>query len=298
MNLETELKEKLVCLAECRIDPETWSDWWKVHAGEVKKMVSCSDFRYLDRVPGRYGSYSYMVKCQQGAERYLTKAEIPFCHSDIYSRRADEECRLYNEELEQKRIAEQEEEQKRQEMKRREIEKLSSCHILVGGKSTGIRTLPLGAENAEIIKLLIEWTELLAKEKYREAFEMFQHYNHELDWTPELLESAVYGYGCPGYTREEAEREFGSSDYKITSLLENPEKDEILMQIDIEYGILSEKDAEMRCLTGTDYENIIGDIHYSDVPLNGERSDLTAIFYIKRVDTENITLSFYDLHVM
>ncbi len=55
----------------------------------------------------------------------------------------------------------------------------------------------------------------------------------ELHWTPELLEFAVYTYGCPSYTREEAEEKFGFSDYKVTSILENPNKDKIIDSIDI-----------------------------------------------------------------
>ncbi len=47
-------------------------------------------------------------------------------------------------------------------------------------------------------------------------------------WNPRF-----YTYGCPGYTREEAEQEFGSADYKVTSLLDNPDKDEIITGIDI-----------------------------------------------------------------
>lgn len=72
-----------------------------------------------------------------------------------------------------------------------------------------MKTLPITASNEEIKELVIEWNELLAQEKYKEAFEMFLiDENSELNWTPELLESAVYTYGCPGYTREEAEKEF------------------------------------------------------------------------------------------
>ena len=105
-------------------------------------------------------------------------------------------------------------------------------------RETAMRTLPITASKEEIRELVIEWNELLAQEKYKEAFEMFPAENNELDWTPELLESAVYTYGCPGYTREEAEREFGSSDYKVTSILENPDKDKIIESIDIssDYG--------------------------------------------------------------
>ena len=149
-----------------------------------------------------------------------------------------------------------------------------------------MRTLPITASKDEIRELVIEWNELLAQEKYKEALEMFLAENYELDWTPELLESAVYTYGCPGYTREEAEREFGSSDYKVTSILENPDKDKIIESIDIssDYGWMG--------------KNGIAVIHYDHVPLNGVMSDLTARFFVRKVTDDKITLVFIDLHVM
>lgn len=150
-----------------------------------------------------------------------------------------------------------------------------------------MRTLPITAGKEEIRGLVIEWNELLAQEKYREAMEMFMlAEDNELDWTPELLESAVYGYGCPGYTREEAEKEFGSSDYKVTSILENPNREKIIDSIDIssDYGWMGEND--------------IAVIHYDNVPLNGEMSDLTARFFVRKVNNDEITLAFIDLHVM
>lgn len=149
-----------------------------------------------------------------------------------------------------------------------------------------MKTLPITASKEEIRELVIEWNELLAQEKYKEAFEMFPAENNELDWTPELLESAVYTYGCPGYTREEAEREFGSSDYKVTSILENPDKDKIIESIDIssDYGWMGKND--------------IAVIHYDHVPLNGVMSDLTARFFVRKVTDDKLTLVFIDLHVM
>lgn len=149
-----------------------------------------------------------------------------------------------------------------------------------------MKTLPITASKEEIRELVIEWNELLAQEKYKEAFEMFPAENNELDWTPELLESAVYTYGCPGYTREEAEREFGSSDYKVTSILENPDKDKIIESIDIssDYGWMGKND--------------IAVIHYDHVLLNGAMSDLTARFFVRKVTDDKITLVFIDLHVM
>lgn len=150
-----------------------------------------------------------------------------------------------------------------------------------------MRTLPITASKEEIRRLVIAWNELLAQEKYKEALEMFLlAEDNELDWTPELLESAVYTYGCPGYTREEAEKAFGSSDYKVTSILENPDREKMIDSIDI----------------SSDYEwmgkNDIAVIHYDHVPLNGKMSDLTARFFVRKVDDDKITLAFIDLHVM
>lgn len=149
-----------------------------------------------------------------------------------------------------------------------------------------MKTLPITASKEEIRELVIEWNELLAQEKYKEAFEMFPAENNELDWTPELLESAVYTYGCPGYTREEAKREFGFSDYKVTSILENPDKDKIIESIDIssDYGWMGKNDIVV--------------IHYDHVPLNGVMSDLTARFFVRKVTDDKLTLVFIDLHVM
>ncbi len=150
-----------------------------------------------------------------------------------------------------------------------------------------MRILPITASKEEIKELVIEWNELLAQEKYKEAFEMFMiDENNELDWTPELLESAVYGYGCPGYTREEAEKEFGSADYKVTSISDHPNRDKIIDSIDISsaYKWMGEND--------------IAVIHYDNIPLNGTMSDLTARFFVRKVNDNEITLAFMDLHVM
>jgi len=79
---------------------------------------------------------------------------------------------------------------------------------------------------------------------------------------------------------------FGSEDYKITSIFDNKEKDKIINSIEVSRD-WNFKDG-----------NIIGMVHYDCVPLNGELSDLTARFHIKKIDENNITLKFLDLHVM
>lgn len=47
-----------------------------------------------------------------------------------------------------------------------------------------------------------------------------------------------------------------------------------------------------------DYKNIIGDVICDCVLLDGELSDLRALFWIQKTDDENMTLIFRDLHVM
>lgn len=136
-----------------------------------------------------------------------------------------------------------------------------------------MKTLPITAGKEQIKELVIEWNELLAREKYQEALDMFLlDENNELDWTPELLESAV--------------KEYGSADYKVTSILENPNRDKIIESIDISsnYGWMGEND--------------IAVIHFDNVPLNGMLSDLTARFFLRKIDDNTITLAFMDLHVM
>ena len=99
-------------------------------------------------------------------------------------------------------------------------------------------------------------------------------------------ESAVYGYGCAGYTREDAAQLFGRADYKVTYLKDSPHREEIHKAIDIssDYGWMGRDD--------------IAVIHYGKVPLNGEPSDLTARFLVRKLDEKTVTLAFMDLHVM
>lgn len=299
MSFEMEFREILIRLAECQIDLLAWKDWWTVHSEKVKKIVSPGDFSRLNCAPSFYGSNTYMKKCQDAAERYLRKIGVSFHTSDIYLINAKEEQGHYREKLENKRMADREEEQKKSEQRQSDVEELMDYEIPTDYLiKSGIRILPIGTKKSEILKLLIEWTELLSKHEYVKALGMFQHYNYDLEWTPEMLESAVYGYGCPGYTREEAAKVFGSSDYQITSLWNNPKRESILRNIIIDYYTVTAEQAKLCSLFKMDYENIIGYVHYSDVPLNGEASDLTARFLIKKLCKNEFTLMFEDLHVM
>ncbi|WP_160679751.1 hypothetical protein [Clostridium sp. C8-1-8] len=149
-----------------------------------------------------------------------------------------------------------------------------------------MRTLRTDVSDGEIRNMVIQWNELLANEKYEEALYMFLSDNSEVEWTPDLLEQAIYGYGVVGYTREEIKEMFGPEDYKITSIHDNKEKDKIINSIEVS------RDCNFKD------KRIIGSVHYDCIPLNGQLSDLTARFYIKKMDDNNLTLEFLNLHVM
>lgn len=67
----------------------------------------------------------------------------------------------------------------------------------------------------KIRALVVEWNELLANEKYLEALSLILYDNtQEIDgktwiWTPESLETAIYTYGQPWYTKEDIKRLYG-----------------------------------------------------------------------------------------
>lgn len=100
MSFEMEFRGILIRLAECQIDFNAWMDWWTVHSEEVKKIVSPGDYSRLNCAPSSYGPNTFMLKCQSGAERYLTKMGVSFHTSDIYSAGAEEEHRLYHKKIE------------------------------------------------------------------------------------------------------------------------------------------------------------------------------------------------------
>jgi hypothetical protein len=97
------------------------------------------------------------------------------------------------------------------------------------------------------------------------------------------LEDWISNYGC-------ARKDFDSGEYRnVTSLFEQPGSEQFIrkaIRVDREH------------LFGLDSKQYAGMVHYHDVPLDGEPSDLTARFHIKRVDEAAITLEFLDIHVM
>jgi len=76
--------------------------------------------------------------------------------------------------------------------------------------------------------------------------------------------------------------------YEITPVLTRPDAEEVIRKISVDRDNFY----------GLNAAGYAGMVHYDDVPLNGERSDLTARFNIKRISSEELTLEFVDIHVM
>ena len=148
-----------------------------------------------------------------------------------------------------------------------------------------MKTFKLDCTDDELRDAVVAWSELLSKEKYGEALDMFLHTSESFgfEWTATHLEDWISNYGC-------ARSDFDCEEYhKVTSLFEQPLSEQFIrkaIKIDREN------------LFGLNPKHYVGMVHYNDVPLDGEPSDLTARFHIKKIDDETIALEFLDVHVM
>ena len=107
-----------------------------------------------------------------------------------------------------------------------------------------MRTLAIDASDEEIRNLVVEWHELLAQRRYAEALELLPHSSEETDWTPELLNEVIQGYGVIGGDRETLDfllKHHGVQRFEITTLVGRPDRDEIIARISVDrenlYGL-------------------------------------------------------------
>ena len=135
--------------------------------------------------------------------------------------------------------------------------------------------LPRNATDEHILDVARRWVELLAQEKYEEAFQMLRYHSAEF-WSPELIRTVITNYGFI------EPREDGAT-FKVTSLENNPES-QALHRVEW-YGADPNRPA--------DY---LGMVAFT-LPLNGEWSDVTAMFDIVEENGE-IVLELDDIHVL
>lgn len=133
--------------------------------------------------------------------------------------------------------------------------------------------------DAEILDAVRVFAELLAEEKYADAYENFLPAS-DRELTPEVIKALIEGCGYAEPIEDNDEPPL-----RVTSLrqMTEPEPKDRQQVEWFDYHI--ERDA-----------HVLGMAHY-DLPLNGKWSDLTAIFDIIKVEG-GIALSLYDIHVL
>lgn len=137
--------------------------------------------------------------------------------------------------------------------------------------------LPLNALEEQILEVARKWTDALSREDYEAAFAMTDH-NPYYEWTPELMKAVVQGYGLPDPRR----------DGKIFRVTPIESASGHLPLHEVTYF------EEPRLVNDTG-QMVIGEVWF-DLPLNGEWSDLTATFEIRR-NKEHIVLVLNEIHV-
>ena len=125
------------------------------------------------------------------------------------------------------------------------------------------------------------WLDLLAQEKYSEAYEFTLH-DPYYQWTPKLLEQVINGYGLP-YENDD------SSKHKVTKW--STANSDHSINYNKEITIF---DAPR--VTSTSSFMQVGEVYY-DLPLDGIWSDLTATFKILQSE-DFTTLELNEIHVM
>src|SRR6478735_6931889 len=116
--------------------------------------------------------------------------------------------------------------------------------------------LPFDQEKIE--RAIQYWLDLLTNEDYIDAYDLTEH-DPYYEWTPAMMQDYINGYGLP---YEQGETLYKVTDWrKVDNGKSNP--------MDI---LLFDKPASSWC----DKFKRIGVVHY-DLPMNGERSDLTVI---------------------
>jgi hypothetical protein len=148
------------------------------------------------------------------------------------------------------------------------------------------RNWPVSVSDDDLRRAVARWSELLAEKRFAEALAMFGVWEDEYadEWTPELLETTIANYGC-------SEPDPEGRVFAVTSLYELP-------GVNVDEYIARHIELDRQNLYGLDASRYLGMIHFDGVPLNGDPSDLTARFNIRKVGEDRLTLEFVDILVM
>lgn len=137
--------------------------------------------------------------------------------------------------------------------------------------------LPLDATDEQILNLVHQWVDLLAQERYDDAYALTAHDSY-YEWTPGLMEAVITGYGLP-------EPASNGQIYRVTPEGTAAGGPIPRHEVDRYDGGLIAQTGEYR----------VGNVWF-DLPLNGEWSDLTATFALN-VRNDRLVLVLKDIHV-
>ncbi len=137
--------------------------------------------------------------------------------------------------------------------------------------------LPADATDDAILQLVRDWVAALAAGDFDGAFAMTAH--EAWGWTPTLIREVIAGYGLP----EPAQDGLVHVVTPIDSCCGGPSPRFRVRRFD-----------KPKVLGGG--VATIGDVHF-DLPLDGEWSDLTAIFWIER-NADGVYLVLDQIHVL
>ncbi|MBT4866924.1 MAG: hypothetical protein HON53_17615 [Planctomycetaceae bacterium] len=154
-----------------------------------------------------------------------------------------------------------------------------------------MKTLPISATDDDIRSLVIEWSELMAAKRFDDAYSMLTFDNREREWTPQLLADTIRGYGVPDIdtvTKQMMLEDWGVNEFEITTLEGREDREAIIDSIEIDREYLGPLDPD----------RYLGHVHYFDLPLCNDRSDLTARFHILRIDNDKLALELLDIHML
>jgi hypothetical protein len=141
------------------------------------------------------------------------------------------------------------------------------------------RRLRISSSDEEIRALVVEWSELLAAQRFPEALALVDL--SSVPWTPDFLEFWLSNYGSDSPSDER---------FAVTSILDLPDGADATSLITVGRDM----DTSPRGLSRVRY---LGWVDY-DLPLNGTKSDLTVQFRIRRVWKHWMSLELCDIHVL
>ena len=157
-----------------------------------------------------------------------------------------------------------------------------------------MKTLPIAASDEDIRKLVIEWSELMADRDFAAAYAMLSFDRSDWDWTPEILANTIRGYGIADLHESDPTtlrlilEEWETDELRMTTLNGREDRSQIIASIEVDRENLGPLDPR----------EYLGWVHYHDLPLNDQRSDLTARFHIRKSGADELGLELLDIHVM